>query len=292
MTYGQPAGAYPYQPPQMPMAQPGRGRFVVAPYALHPRKLFVVGIVLAVASLVLVVFSTLSWAVVEEDLRSTDVTVSQSFSGLGGVSVDVSGDSDGSISASDIRKSERNSEKKTDAPGAWTLTFGVLLGVSAVTLLIRRYQGFGAVAAALLGLATFITATVFFADPGEAVASRWIDAADYTDDMSRGYGIWLVFFAGLVVLLAGVAALALALFPEKFRPEQPRANVGYGQPQYPTAGMYAQPQSQGWQVQPQQQGWQPVAQPQHPQSQYPQQRPASGQYDQTQLGQRPPQGWQ
>ncbi|SEB79982.1 hypothetical protein SAMN04488550_0818 [Gordonia malaquae] len=299
--YGQPVGAYPYPP-----RRPGRGSLLTASTAQHPQKLFIVGIVLAVVSVVMVVFSCLSWTVSEVELKSADVTVSTSHSGLGGISKSVSGDDTDYFSRRDLRDAEREQEQDTDAPGAWTIVFGIVLGLAATALVARRFQPMAAFVAVLVGFASFITATVFFSDPVSAVFESWVDTSDAGAYFDRAYGIWFVFLGSIVALLAGVAALALVLLPEKFRPEAPRGfhgplptQFGMQQP-FPTAPHPAQRYQPGGppqygQVpasgpaphnQPQMQGWQPMPPPPQPR---PVQQP--GDYEQTQAGVRPPQGY-
>ncbi|SEE56603.1 hypothetical protein SAMN04488550_4553 [Gordonia malaquae] len=215
--YGQPVGAYPYPP-----RRPGRGSLLTASTAQHPQKLFIVGIVLAVVSVVMVVFSCLSWTVSEVELKSADVTVSTSHSGLGGISKSVSGDDTDYFSRRDLRDAEREQEQDTDAPGAWTIVFGIVLGLAATALVARRFQPMAAFVAVLVGFASFITATVFFSDPVSAVFESWVDTSDAGAYFDRAYGIWFVFLGSIVALLAGVAALALVLLPEKFRPRPAR----------------------------------------------------------------------
>ncbi len=287
MTYGQPVGAYPYPP-----RRPGRGGLLFARSAQHPQKLFLIGIGLAVASLLLIIFSALTWTVAEEELSSVDLTVTTSLSGVGSASIDIDGDSD-YLSGSDIRKFERKTEKDTNSPGAWTITFGVLLGIASAGLMSRRAQPVFALGAAVTGVAAFITATVFFADPADAIVDSWSDISESVDYFERAYGIWFVFVGGIIGLLCGLAAVSLVLFPEKFRPEQPQGLGSYGHPQPPmVTGQYLAPPRmttgqhpgppptvQGFHQPPTAaQGWQPI----------PPQPPSRGQYDQTQIGEQPP----
>ncbi|WP_051198883.1 hypothetical protein [Gordonia shandongensis] len=278
MTYGQP----------VPQPRPAGGPLAAlsAPAFAAADKLRIVGGILGGTGILLIIFSCLSWISSEESAMG--MTVKVAVSGLGGTSVDYSGPG-----ADQIPDSVKNPDDPGfSSPGAWTIAFGVLLLLVAVPLLIRMYQGFAALAAAALGFATFITATVFFGAPAWAFSGESQDLGSE----SRAYGLWLVFVLGFVALGAGAVALLMVLMPAKFGASapvgfapgqygQPHPGQQYGQPQ--PGQQYGQPQpgQQYGQPQPGQQYGQP-----QPGQQYGQPQPGQ-QYGQPQPGQQyPPQG--
>lgn len=289
-----PQGAPGYGAPQRPQSPLVAN--LKAPSAAAGDKLFIVGIVVAVLGLIVVVFSCLSWLSVDDD----DSPVGISVSGLGGVSLDFDSSKvpseyrDGAQESFDDGKAETEErlEEDTEAGGGWTLAFGILAILSAVPLIIRKFQSFGAIAVTAFGLAATICAIVFVASDGRGV----VDKAELSDDdieaISTGYGLWIVLVGSILLLLAGVFALALALLPEKFgATPAPAYGAGYGAPQtgygQPQGTGYGQPQNYGY-GDPQQPGYgtggQLGGQPGYPQPGQP------NQYGQTQYNQYPGQG--
>ena len=306
MTYGPPnqggynsapgaSGGQPY-----PQGAPGCGApqraqsplvaNLKAPSAAAGDKLFIVGIVVAVLGLIVVVFSCLSWLSVSEP-HSDDVI---RVSGLGSVSLDLP-DQDWSDEVMD--EFESNMEDETSASGGWTLAFGILAILSAVPLLIRKFQSAGAIGATAFGFAASICAIVFVASDGKGVLDVRGASAKDLESVHTGYGLWIVLVGSILLLLAGVFALALALLPEKFGATPvPAYGAGYGAPQtgygQPQGTGYGQPQNYGY-GDPQQPGYgtggQQGGQPGYPQpgGSVPGQ---PNQYGQTQYNQYPGQG--
>lgn len=288
MTYGPPNPQYPAGPnPQQPgwspqpAQQPATNILsrITAPVVAADR-LFQAGIGLAVGGVLLIVFSCLSW------VSSESGGISASITGIGTVSFDAPGESEDLIA-----RNTEATEELLNAPGIWTIIFGVLILGAGVVLIVRRFQGIAAVAGAVLGVIALITALVFFADPGNALLDSSLGDSSMSDDESRGYGLWLVLIGALVSAVVGAYALALVLIPEKlgaagapvgFAPQQPggfapgTANYGqqpaqpnYGQ-QPPAAPNYGQQQGQP------QGGFPPVPPQGAPGQQYPGQQPPQG----------------
>lgn len=226
---GQQMGGYPQQPraPRPVIVE----RFLAGP--ANPQLYTILGGVLAFLGVLLVIFSCLSWATADSETPSVDVSVS--VSGLGSASV--SGDD---VESGSVKDYEKEIEKDTSAPGVWTLIFGLLLIGSAVPFFIRKYAPWGVIAAVLVGFAVMVTASVFFSDPGGAVSENGSDG----DNISAGYGLWIVFFAALIAFFVAVAALVLLLIPQ-----QPRRAVYGGYPGGYQGGNYQQPghQQSGYQ---------------------------------------------
>ncbi|GEE01234.1 hypothetical protein nbrc107696_16800 [Gordonia spumicola] len=214
--------------------------------------------------------------------------MSASISGIGTVSFDVPDEAKGLVDSADL-------EKYFNAPGIWTIVFGVLILGVGVMLIVRRFQGIAAAAGAVVGVVALITALVFFADPGNALVDSSLGDSSLTADESRGYGLWLVLIGALLSAAAGVYALALVLIPEKLgaggapavgvAPQQPGGftpgAATYGQPPVqPHPGQQPGPAQGGFAQQPY-----PAQQPHpgQPQQPYPGQQPHPGQ--------QPPQGF-
>ena len=295
MTYGQPnpgdPGQHPQygapgQPPQFagapaPAGAPAATVPLLAPTGPASPRRMIVGAVAAVAALLLIVFSFLTWASAsdtESNPVTGDVSISVSVSGMGSVDADtdfeVPDELAGFMSEEEMRaQMNESADAETKMPGIWTVIFGVIVGIGAVLVLVRRFPGIGAVLIALGGVAATIASIVFIADPIGAVAKN--TSAEDRELFSAGYGLWLVLIGALLALLAGAAMLALTLAPAKFD-DAGSAPAGFGGP-----GQY--PGRQPFPGQPQNFGQQPGGQfPGQPGGQYPGQ--PGGQFP----GQQPP----
>ncbi|WP_155976654.1 hypothetical protein [Nocardia sp. 348MFTsu5.1] len=147
---------------------------------LGDSRLRAAGIALAVAGLVMVIFSFFPWASASDDDLSISVT------GMGAVSLDISAERAQALGGA--TKATADLDEHSKSPGLVTAALGVLLLASAVMLLINRYPGIGALAGTVLALiAVFISLEYLFA-PGSAVLEG-------TGDAGIGYaaaGLWLV----------------------------------------------------------------------------------------------------
>ncbi|MDL9937911.1 hypothetical protein QSJ18_14250 [Gordonia sp. ABSL1-1] len=195
-------------------------RFFTPPTPEAQKQFTVVGAVLAFLGVLLVIFSTLSWASADYEVHS--------FAGQGGGSASVSVSGLGSVSTEGIDVDTDSVEEGTSAPGVWTIIFGLLLIGASLPLLIgslKKYFPWGLVASVLVGFALLITASVFFADPAGAVG----DSSGDTEGVGAGYGLWIVFLASLAAFVTAVGGLFLLLRP------QPAAQAGWQQPPAPAA---------------------------------------------------------
>lgn len=206
MTYGQ---QFPPQP-----AKAGPLAALAAPVTFMADKLRIIGTAIGAAGLFLIVFSCLTW------ISSSEDGTSMTISGLGSVSIDASGPMGAWMSGM-----ESEISKEMSAPGVWTLIFGILLIGAAVPLIIQKFQGYAALAAALLGFITFVTAVTFFGAPVWALTGESNDL----DGASRGYGLWVVLLVSVVALAAGIVALLMVVMPGKFGTPTPPASAQFGQ---------------------------------------------------------------
>jgi hypothetical protein len=169
----------------------GGGLFAAQSADSRPRKL---GFVVVAAGLLMVVFSFFTWTSAADDDLSISVT------GMGVVSLEVS------AGRAEVLGGEAEAtadlEEHSKSPGIITVVLGILIIVSAVMLVINRYPGIGALAAAGLALiAVFMSLEYLFA-PGSAVLEG-------TGDAGIGYaavGLWLVTLGACVA--ATVSAYA------------------------------------------------------------------------------------
>ncbi|MFT4127457.1 MAG: hypothetical protein QM662_14660 [Gordonia sp. (in: high G+C Gram-positive bacteria)] len=215
----------------------------------------------AVLGFLLIVFSCLSWISVDDD----DATAS--VSGLGSASVSLEETS--AITDVDRQEKivEREIENDTSAPGGATLAMGVILMVGGVALVVGYYPVPVALVAFVFGIVTLSLASVSFADAEEAVG--WPPASEHVAT-STGYGLWIVFFAGLTVFFVTLGAAAYALFGKA----APGPGLWQSNPGTPNSGWGA-PAASGWaQV--------PPAVPPNPQVAPPTSYPGHGSYPQAQ----------
>ncbi len=230
----QPGG---YQPPQQPGYQSAYGTpggqsapkaGLIAPSSSNPILKFT-GITLAVAGLLMVVFSFFSWAADDNDVFSVSV------SGMGSVSLD--GGAEGASSA----ELEQLLEDSSKSPGIFTLILGVLIIAVAVLLIINKFPGVGAIVATVVGLLATIMALVYLFAPADAVLG---DAGD-SGIGDAGFGLWLVTIGAVVALIAGALSIVLALKS----PTGPPAGLGtpvYGPPQGQPGQPHGQQPGQGY----------------------------------------------
>ncbi|HEY9314026.1 hypothetical protein [Williamsia sp.] len=157
----------------------------------RPRKL---GLVVAGAGLLMVIFSFFTWTSAADDDLSISVT------GMGAVSLEISAERAEALGGE--AKAIADLEEHSKSPGIITVVLGILIIVSAVMLVINRYPGVGALVAAGLALiAVFMSLEYLFA-PGSAVLEG-------TGDAGIGYaavGLWLVTLGACVA--ATVSAYA------------------------------------------------------------------------------------
>lgn len=278
--YGQPQG-YGQQPPQgygQPQhpgayapAATGAGSPLLAPTGPSTQRRTIVGGVAALSALLLIVFSFLSWATASEEEAlpgGGEVSYSASISGMGSVDMDVSMPSElQGYMSEDQLKEQMNDSADTKMPGIWTVIFGVIVGIGAALVFVRKFPGIGGVLIAVGGFAATIASIVFIADPIGAVAKD--TSSKDSEVFSAGYGLWLVLVGSLLALLAGAAMLALTLAPSKFD-DTPAAPVGFGGPgpQYP-GQQYPGQQHPGQQAQYPGQQYPGQPGPQSPGQQYP-----------------------
>lgn len=229
----QPGGYQPggYQPPQQPGYQsaygsPGGGQSplktgLTAPSSSNPTLKFT-GIALAVAGLVMVLFSFFSWVADDNDVFSVSV------SGMGSVSLEAGAEGSGG------GQLEQLLEDSSKSPGIFMLILGVLIIAAGVLLIINKFPGIGAVVATVLALIATIMALVYLFDPANAV----LDDAGDSSIGDAGFGLWLVTIGALAALVAGGLSILLALkSPAGPPPSIPnhgpppgQPGQGYGQP--------------------------------------------------------------
>lgn len=236
MTYGQhnpgPPEPIPGPGPSAP-AGGGPAAALLAPAGPSSMRRTIVGAVAAVAALLLIVGSFLTWASASEEISEGPIAgnVSIAVSGMGSVDfeMNIADAPDGFDDMFNSDEGRAEAEDDTGMPGIWSVIFGVLVAAGAVLVLIRKFPGIGGVITAVGGLAATIAAIVFISDPIGAVTTRPIgDGAG--DDFSAGLGLWLVLVGAIFALLAGAAMLALTFAPDKFDDAAPSAPAGFGGP--------------------------------------------------------------
>lgn len=288
---GQPPQGLPGQPPQYPGAYPPAPAAtspLLAPSGPATQRRTIVGAVAAVAALLLIVFSFLTWASASDSINEAGVSADMSVtvSGMGSVDTDLQMHN-APAGFEDMMNQSDSANEDTKMPGIWTVIFGILVGAGAALMLLRRFPGVGALLTVVGGLAATIASIVFIADPIGAVAKG--TTGQDRELFSAGYGLWLVLIGSILALLAGAAMLALTLAPAKFDDAAP-APGGFGGPgQFPGQPPFpGQPQAQ-FGGQPQQQPF-----PGQPGAQFPGQQPFPGQHGPGQpgLAQQPPFGGQ
>jgi len=176
---------------------------IAGPASDEVSRIRFLGVLMALAGALAVIFSTLKWLTIE----NLDNTAWLSISGMGGLS-----SSGMRRDASQLGLAQDVVENHTAMPGIWTLIFGALLLVSAIPLILRRNQAVAALAGLAFSLASTIACFVFIASPGNGVLDSEYDdklqaVAGVTASISMGYGLATV----LIVSIAGIAFSGLAL---------------------------------------------------------------------------------
>jgi hypothetical protein len=150
---------------------------------------------------------------------------------MGSVSVDGSGSDEIAQLLEDSGKS----------PGIFTLILGLLIIAAAVTLIINKFPGIGAIVATVLGLIATILALVYLFSPAGAV----LDDAGDSDISDAGFGLWLVTIGALAALIAGGLSVFFALTSPPGRPTGNQTPPGYGPPAGQGFGQSGQGQQPG-----------------------------------------------
>lgn len=163
------------------------------------RRLRLAGCALAVAGLVMVIFSFFTWTAASDDGLSISVT------GMGAVTLEISEERAAALGGADEAAAEL--DKRSNSPGVVTAALGALIVVGGAMVLINRYPGIGALAGAVPALIGLFMSLEYLFAPGAAVLEG-------TGDAGIGFaaiGLWLVTASAAVAVPVSFYAVVVAL---------------------------------------------------------------------------------
>lgn len=235
----------------------GPGAKLLAGTSPNQQVVLILGIVVAVLSLLVIVGSFLPWQALSASERNQPIvgnSVDVAVTGIGQVNTEISTEG---MSPRQERSARTLVEDifdgRTTPAGGWTLAFGIVALLCSVPLIIRRYQGIGALAATAFGLAATVCAIVFISLSGSGVVdseaidefSALFDNQSNTSlDVYSTFGLWIVLFASVLLFVTSVAAVILVATAKAGGVGNPfsegedssvqffsQSNVGFGTPQ-------------------------------------------------------------